>query len=120
MTWTKRSAFWMLVAVVLWTTAPLTACVPVVASGAKADCCAGMMQTCGGGTMQNGECCRLAPVHSPAAVISVYAPEHGQQPGVLMRAEYLPLLTEPRLGRHAVHETPPPDPSPGGISILRI
>jgi hypothetical protein len=59
MAWGKQGALGMLVAVVLWTAAPLMACVPGLGSKAKADCCAAMMQDCGP-AMSGSSCCAHA------------------------------------------------------------
>jgi hypothetical protein len=119
MAWSKQGAFGMLVAVVLWTAAPLIACVPGFGPKPKADCCAAMMQDCGGSAM-SGSCCELAPAHTTAATVSAFAPEHDQHPATIVRGAYLSMPANPGTGQQIYHETPPPDPSPGSFSILRI
>lgn len=119
MAWGRQGALGMLVAVVLWTATPLIACVPGLGLKPNADCCAAMMQACGGSAMSSS-CCELAPAHTTAAMVSAFAPEHEQQPAITMRGAYLPMLTDPGTGQANFHEAAPPDPSPGNFSILRI
>lgn len=118
MTWNKQGALGMMVAVILWTAAPLLACVPGLGQKAKIDCCAAMMQDCG--PAMNGSCCELAPTHNTATTLTAYTPEHEQQVAVMVRQAYLPMLTDPEIGQHNFNEATPPDPSPGSISVLRI
>ena len=118
MAWGRQSAWGMLVAVVLWTAAPLIACVPGLGSKAKTDCCAAMMQDCG--PAMSGSCCELAPTQVTATIASVYTPEHEQQAATLVRKAFLPVLNDLVNGQHSFNQIPPADPSPGGISVLRI
>jgi hypothetical protein len=118
MNWGRQGALGMLVAVVIWTAAPLIVCVPSLRAKPKADCCAAGMRDCE--SMQNRSCCELAPAHNTATMVSAYAPEYDQQTALLVREARLPMLTDPGMGQRTFHETPPPDPSPGGISVLRI
>jgi hypothetical protein len=119
MAWGKYGAMGMLVAVVLWTAAPLLACVPGLHAKSKPDCCVAMsMPDCG--DSMNGACCEFAPTHTSATTVSVYAPEHEQLSALMVRSLYLPVLNDATVGRPRMHEAAPPDPSPGGLSILRI
>jgi hypothetical protein len=119
MNWGRQGALGMLVAVVLWTAAPLIACVPgLVETKAKHNCCGAMMQDCE--LMIGGSCCELSPSHNTAALISTFAPEHEQLSAIVVRATYLPMLVHSGAKHQTLHEIPPPDHSPGGISILRI
>jgi hypothetical protein len=118
MAWKRQGALWMLVAVILWTAAPLIACVPGLGTTAKVDCCAAMMQDCG--ATMSGSCCELAPTHNTATMVSAYAPEQVQEPGLMVREAYLPMLTDPELGQQSFLQATPPDPSPGGFPVLRI
>jgi hypothetical protein len=119
MAWIKQGALGMLVAVILFAAAPLVACVPGFGQQTTPDCCVAMMQDCGGPTM-SGSCCELAPTHNTVALVSAFAPEHGQQPAVLVRGAYLPVIADPGHARQTFGETDPTDPSPGNFSVLRI
>ncbi|HKF50664.1 MAG TPA: hypothetical protein VKB38_25090 [Terracidiphilus sp.] len=115
-----KGALGMLIAVVLWTTAPLIACVPGLRSAAKSDCCLSMgMEDCSG-PMINSSCCDFAPIHSNPALASAFTPFHAQESGLLAQQTTLPLIADPNAGQLTFIESPPPDPSPGGLSVLRI
>ena len=118
MGWSKKGALGMLVTVVLWISSPLLACLPDLASQAKTDCCAAMMQDCG--AMMGSTCCQLAPTRTPATTVRAYAPEHQRSIAALLRGQTLPGLSEAPARQSAFFATAPPDPSPGGHSVLRI
>lgn len=68
----------------------------------------------------SGSCCELRPARNIPALVSVYAPETSAQVSALL-VEWMrqPLdASAPALPNS--NHTPPPDPSPGGISVLRI
>ena len=115
MAWSKQGAVGMLMAVFLWTAAPLLASLP---AQAKTDCCAAMMQDYG--AMMSSTCCRLAPTHTPATTVHAYAPEHERHAAIVHRGQFLPLLTDAAITRQTLLAMHPPDPSPGGLSVLRI
>jgi len=115
-----KRAFSMLVAVVLWTAAPLMACVPGLLHTAKSDCCSSMMMENCGDPMMSGQCCELSPTNSHAALVSIYAPLQVQRSGVFEQHSALPPIADLGVAQLAFIESPPPDPSPGGLSSLRI
>jgi hypothetical protein len=78
------------------------------------------MQDCGSEPMMGGSCCELAPTHSNLAVIPAYTLPHGQQWALLVNETWLPLMNDPHAAQAAYRDTPPPDPFPGGPSVLRI
>lgn len=117
---TKR-AMLMLIAVVLWTAAPLMACVPGVGSPAKHHCCAAMvMSDCGSSSMAGAPCCQLAPRPADAALMPVTSLPQVQEAGMPARAIWLEPMSDSNVGQPGFHEAAPPDPSPGGLSVLRI
>jgi hypothetical protein len=115
-----KRALSMLVAVVLWTAAPLMACVPGLVHTAKSDCCSSMgMGNCGE-PMMSGRCCELSPTNSHAALAVVYAPLQIHRSGALEQHSAVPPIAGLGMGQLAFLESPPADPSPGGLSVLRI
>jgi len=120
MTLARQRVFVLLFAVVLWTVAPLMACLPGPGASAKNDCCKDMaMQDCGL-PMMDRSCCDIAPSQSNLALITAYTLPHDQQLAVPANETWLPLKIDPHAPQAVYGDTPPPDPSPGGMSVLRI
>ncbi len=115
-----KRAFSMLVAVVLWTAAPLMACVPALVHTAKSDCCSSMMMESCGDPMMSGQCCELSPTNNHAALVSIYVPLQVQRSSLFQQHSALPPIADLGVGQLAFIQSPPPDPSPGGLSSLRI
>ena len=121
MHWGTKPAISMMIAVVFWAAAPLIACLPGLGAGADRDCCPEMaMPHCGGESMASGSCCGLTPAPSDLTALSPYAMPHAQQSGWLMEQPNLRVMADPLMGHPRFHEIPLPDPSPGGLSVLRI
>lgn len=120
MTLGGKRAIGMMLAVLLWTAGPLFACVPGLGAHAAHDCCASMaMPDCSGDTMTNGSCCQIAPAPAGAVVIPASVPKHDLASATPLWETYLAPLADTS-AEHQSSKTPPPDPSPGGISVLRI
>src|SRR5579864_1739967 len=107
----------MVIAVLLWTAAPLLACVPGLETSSKADCCAGMtMPDCDSDSMASGSCCQLVPAPTNLVLIFSNTPQRGPEAGVPIWETHLPAATDAEIALSTLHDTPPPDPSPGGFS----
>ena len=117
---TKR-AIVMLIAVVLWTAAPLFACVPGLETHSHRDCCATMaMPDCPSDSMASGSCCQLAPAPLSVMLDPASTPKYDHHAAAPSWEAYLPPMGDAHAGQPSFNDTPPPDPSPGGFSILRI
>ena len=117
----SKRAMIMLLAVVLWTAAPMIAWVLGLGAHSKHDCCAAMaMQDCSGDSMECNSCCHLSPAPLNAMLVSAGAPNHTQEAGEPLWSAYIQVLPDLHAGRQTFREAPPPAPSPGGLSVLRI
>lgn len=116
-----KPAIIMMLAVVLWTAVPLIACVPGLGGHSKHDCCTAMtMADCGGDSMACATCCQLEPQPASAVFVSASLPNHGQEALEPVWETLLQPMSGPEFGQQDFHQAPPPDPSPGGLSVLRI
>lgn len=116
-----KRAMTVLIAVVLWTAAPLIACVPGLGAHSTRDCCAGMnMMDCGSDSTACAPCCQLAPQPNGAMLVTASTPKRYQEVGEPGWQTCLQPMSDPEFGQPRFHEAPPPDPSPGGLSVLRI
>lgn len=116
MPWHKQGALWMLLAVLLWIAAPAFPC---LAAAARHDCCRAMMQDCAPMSIQ-GSCCELRPAKTIVTPVSAYAPKRGPQLSALPITFLQQPLRASAMELQNLRHAPPPDPSPGGISVLRI
>jgi hypothetical protein len=120
----RQRVLGVLIAVVLWTASPLIACLPGPGQRpgamANSDCCQAMAMPDCGRPMMDNSCCELAPSQSNLALITSYTLPHDQQLAIVANEIYLPLPIAPDAAQASYGDTPPPDPSPGGLSVLRI
>ncbi len=121
MNWGRRNALLMLVVAILWTALPAVACALTPDTMAQPACCKGMPADCGQvGMAANGPCCQLhgeSPVVSPAPL---YSSEHLRQLAVVPQQAFLQAPPDIGTATSRVFNAPPPNGSPGNISILRI
>jgi hypothetical protein len=116
----RKRAVSMVIAVLLWTAAPLLACVLGLETDSKADCCAGMaMPDCDSDSMVSGSCCQLVPTPTNPVLIFSNTPQRGPEAAVPIWEARLPAANDAEITLRAFHDTPPLDPSPGGFSVLR-
>ena len=114
----KKGALLMLIVVFFWTAMPAFACLAGPSAHVRGDCCVAMMQNCG--ASMTGSCCQLAPENKSPAAVSEFAPEHDYQSGILWQTSVLPAFTNSQTLEQALRLLPAPDPSPGGLSVLRV
>jgi hypothetical protein len=77
-----------------------------------------MLQDCSASL--SGTCCQLNPVQNAPVVATNYTPERSQQAGISPIGTCLALLSDSQAGQQSLYAVSPPDPSPGGHSVLRI
>lgn len=113
----RKGAFLLLLVAVLWSALPATAC--LLPSAAGPGCCRAMPPDC---PMQNaGSVCACAPVHQDHAAIAPEAPVlSAHTAACLTRVMNRFSLHASASRRQLAFAAPPPDPSPGKLSVLRI
>lgn len=120
-TWSRKGAFLLLAAVVLWTAAPAFACIALMHPAENSRCCHSMGSNCPmPDAGLSSSCCLIHGGDTLAATAPSYSTE---QPHQLFISES-PAGYVGHAGPNSVirpaFDAPPPDPSPGGSSILRI
>jgi len=116
----RRRALGMVIVVLLWTAAPLMACVQGLGANSKLDCCATMaMPDCGSDSMVSGSCCQLAPTPTSGLVVPGSMLEQSREVGQPVWNACLQLTSDFEVAQQTYGELPP-DPPPGGLSVLRI
>ncbi len=72
------------------------------------------------GTDMNSSCCQMRSENVAAVPEILFSPEHGQKPAFAPDQASFELPTVLGFVSRFAREAPPPDTSPGAISILRI
>lgn len=105
----RKAGFVMLIAAVLWTAMPASACVPVPCSMGQLACCSRMVQECpAAGMTANDSCCNIdgqIPVVSPAPF---YSSDHSQRSVLAEHCLFLPAAFAPHAAQRNSIETSPP------------
>lgn len=104
----RKAAFVMLIAAVLSTAMPVSACVPVPCSMGQLACCNRMVQECpAAGMAANDLCCNIdgqVPVVSP---VPLYSSDHSQRSVLAEHCLFLPAAFAPRAAyRNSVESSP--------------
>ena len=117
----RKGALLLLVVAVFWSALPLGACLLADHASGRTACCTEMAQDCPmQGTDMNAPCC---PTHTEDAAMVPEAPvalEHGTLIALPPHPATVPMLAVSADGIRYVPGAPPPDTSPGAISVLRI
>lgn len=116
MTLRRNLALPMLIAILIGIAAPAFACLSEGVMPAGHDCCAAM-ESCG--ATMTSSCCDLAPRNNTPELVAEYSPEH--HPYAVLPPVYIqPSQAHYGTTQFALQLASPPDPSPGGLSVLRI
>jgi hypothetical protein len=115
----RKGALLMLMAAVLWAAPPAFACLLTAPGGGLSSCCRGTMRDCPmRGMGQTTTCCQQ---RTENAAIASEAPPAPAPAAVFFPRQASLLLSQSFVStRRLALEAPPPDPSPGGRSNLRI
>jgi hypothetical protein len=117
----RKGALLLLAVVVLWTAAPLGACLLASQPSGQHSCCRGMELKCGiSGTSIDGSCCRVHQQNTPATPVPPYSLEYSQKLAFVPHQASLQLSATSVSGFQNTLEEPPPKFPPGSNSILRI
>jgi hypothetical protein len=120
----RTGALTMTLVTVLWAVTPTVACfLPMPAmSAAERECCHKMAHQCGSAVMPaSHSCCQTS--HQRDSVISpalTYSPARHFNMVVVPRSAFVPIHSASVSRHFLASEAPPPEPSPGCSSILRI
>ena len=120
---TRTGALIMLAITVLWAATPAIAClVPMhTMTQAEHDCCLKMAQECGSSMMPSSHsCCQVQRHDTSVTPVSTYSPTRPFDVAVVPQMAIPLLVNTSNFARMEACETPPPESSPGGSSILRI
>src|SRR5438552_19108469 len=122
---TRTRGFALLTIALLWAFTPAMACVlpGAIMTPAERECCHHMAEQCGSSMMQASHAC--CKTHGPANTVLPQAQAVGPlRPlsiAVVPPVASLGALSTVTLGSHlSLLHAPPPEPSPGSNSILRI
>jgi hypothetical protein len=116
----RKGALLLLAVVVLWTAAPLGACLLASQPSGQHSCCRGMELKCGiSGTSIDGSCCRVQQQNTPATPVPPYSLEYSQKLAFVPHQASLQLSAASVSGLQNALEEPPKFP-PGSSSILRL
>jgi hypothetical protein len=121
MSFKRKAGLLMLIAAVLWTALPVSACLLTARSMGMSACCRGMAQDCPMRGMDvSSSCCQMHGENVAAVPEILFSPEHRQNPALAPNPANVesPVILC-RLNR-SYPEAPPTDTSPGRSSILRI
>ncbi len=121
MSFKRKGGLLMLIAAVLWTALPVSACLLTARSMGMSACCRGMAQDCPmRGTDMSSSCCQMHGENVATVPDLLASPEHGQNPALTPYQDSVesPVILHP--ASRFYQEAPPADISPGRSSILRI
>lgn len=117
----RKGAMLMLLVAVLWAVLPESACLLTGRSMSQRACCTAMARHC---PMEDtGASCVCGETHGESAAVAPEAlPSPTQVEAVVFVSFRASLLFDRASAATSdlALNTPPPDPSPGGLSILRI
>src|SRR5262245_44630595 len=122
---TKARAFVLLTIAVLWAITPAVACVfpGATMTAAERECCHHMAEQCGSSVMPaSHSCCKAqGPTNAVLPQAQAAGPVRPLSVAVVPPAAALGALRTLTVGSHlSFLHAPPPEPSPGCNSILRI
>ena len=121
MSWSRKGAFWILAAVVLWTAMPVSPCLLFARAPQLPACCRAMAKDCGSmANLSGSACCQLRRQDATLTPAQLYTQERTQRPSLLPHAPlpHMPAATRALATRS--REAPPPLALLRGSSILRI
>jgi hypothetical protein len=119
----RKGALAMLVITVLWAVTPAIACmIPMrPMTHAEHECCKKMKQLCGSSAMPSSHsCCQGHERDTAVSPVPTYSPTRPFDVAIVPQTAVLLIASQPILPSSAQLEAPPPEPSPGCSSVLRI
>ncbi|MGB6723645.1 MAG: hypothetical protein WBE72_22795 [Terracidiphilus sp.] len=121
MSFKRKGGLLMLIAAVLWTALPVSACLLTARSMGMSTCCRGMAQDCPmRGMDMNSSCCQMHGESFAAVPDILLSPEHGHNPALAPYRASVESAVILNSASRSYLEPPPADISPGRSSILRI
>ncbi len=109
-----------MVLLVLWTVAPVAACVQTARQAAQRSCCNDMQVDCTEMMSMDSSCCQLRHNQAPVEVAAEFVLVHQRDFIALAHDVDLPPQTDNMLRRSCASHAVVPTASPGIGSILRI
>src|SRR5215471_1220975 len=119
----RKGALTMLVVTVLWAVTPAIACmIPVrPMTQAEHECCKKMAQQCGSSAMPSSHsCCQGHEREGAVSPVPTYSATRPFDVAIIPQTAVVLIASESSLAISIALEAPPPEASPGCISVLRI